>query len=71
MNNKTENKLVELKKDEFAVRIARKELADLMLDQDAIRNKITYKMNEITEVESRLVRGYNALSKLLVEDKGE
>jgi hypothetical protein len=42
-----------------------------MLEQDAIRNKIVYKTNEITEYESRLARGYIALSKLLVEDKGE
>ena len=71
MNNKTENKLVELKKDEIAVRVAKKEYSDLMSEQDAIKNKIVYKMNEITEYESRLTRGYNALSKLLIEDKGE
>jgi hypothetical protein len=71
MNNKTENKLVELKKDEIAVRVAKKELANLMLEQDALKNKIVYKTNEITEYESRLTRGYIALSKLLVEDKGE
>lgn len=71
MNNKTENKLVELKQDEIAVRFAKKELANLTLEQDAIKNKIVFKTNEITEIESRLTRGYIALSKLLVEDKGE
>jgi hypothetical protein len=46
-------------------------LANLKIDEDVIKNKVVYKMNEVTELESRLVRGYNALSKILVEDKGE
>jgi hypothetical protein len=71
MNAKTESKINEIKKDEIAVRIARKELANLKIDEDVIKNKVVYKMNEVTELESRLVRGYNALSKILVEDKGE
>lgn len=68
---KVTNKLIEIQKDVLAVYKARKELQALLVEQDALKNKIVFKTNEITECESRITRGHNALSILLSEDKGD